>query len=221
MFIYTYKMIKSLFLFSLITLFAACNGVKTNDKNLTALEKLELGNERFMEGRFQNHRSPQLLEDLSKGQHPFAVVVSCSDSRISPNVLFDTDLGDLFIIRTAGNILGEVDLASIEFAVEHLNTKLIVVLGHSQCGAIKAFLNQEKPRGHIKTLLDSLKAEPEEQALIKMHDHNADHYVRSNIVHQVNYIRKNSEIIRERIDNKTLEIKEAYLDTKSGKITFN
>ena len=216
-------MIKYFFLFLHTTLLLACNNGNTNDMNQShsVLKKLELGNNRFMQGNFHNNRSIQLLEDLSKGQHPFAVVLSCSDSRILPNVLFDNDLGDLFIIRTAGNIIGEVDLASIEFAIEHLNTKLIVVLGHSQCGAIKAFLSQQKPCGHIKTLIDSLKAEPEEQALIKMHDNNPDHYVRSNIVHQVNYIRKNSDIIQGRLNNKTLEIKEAYLDTKSGKITFN
>jgi carbonic anhydrase len=198
----------------------SCNNNSTQ-KSDTPLQKLEDGNQRFMRGEFSNNRSGKLLEELSKGQHPFAVVVSCSDSRISPNVLFDTDLGDLFIIRTAGNIIGEVDLASIEYAVEHLNTPLIVVLGHTNCGAIEAFLSHKEPKGHIKCLMDSLKSEPEEKALEAMGDNNPDHYVRNNIIHQANYILKNSEIIKEHIKNKKLIIKEALLDTKTGKITFN
>lgn len=202
---------------------AGCNAedYPKKDKRVSSVKRLQEGNERFIQGKFQNQRSPQLLEDLSKGQHPFAVVISCSDSRISPNVLFDTDLGDLFIIRTAGNIIGEVDLASIEYAVENFKTPLIVVLGHSQCGAINSFLSHEKPRGHIRTLIDSLKSEPEEQALLRIHDHNFDHYVRSNISHQAKSIFNNSPIIQESVNNKTIEIKEAYLDTKTGKITFN
>jgi carbonic anhydrase len=209
-----------IYLFAFIFLFISCND-EFKHKSETPLQKLEEGNQRFINGAFNNNRSGKLLEELSKGQHPYAVVVSCSDSRISPNVLFDTDLGDLFIIRTAGNIIGEVDLASIEYAVEHLNTPLIVVLGHTNCGAIEAFLSHKEPKGHIKCLMDSLKSEPEEKALEAMGDKNPDHYVRNNIIHQANYILKNSEIIKEHIKNKKLIIKEALLDTKTGKITFN
>jgi carbonic anhydrase len=214
---------KNIHILLLFTFILGCNehSIDSRDKAKKPLQRLIEGNERFIQGKFQHHRSPQLLEELSKGQHPYAVIVSCSDSRISPNVLFDTDLGDLFIIRTAGNIIGEVEIASVEYAIEHLHSPLIVVLGHSQCGAIEAFLGNETAHGHIKTLIDSLKAEPEQQDLLKAHDLNPNHYVQSNIVHQAKYLKTNSSIIQNQIQKGSLKIVEAYLDTKTGKVSFN
>ena len=104
------------------------------------LKRLKEGNERFLSG---GHSLTALdLErmrgELLSGQQPFAVVVSCSDSRVPPSLVFDQDLGDLFVIRVAGNVVGPSQVASVEYAVEMLGSKLIVVLGHTGCGAIKA-----------------------------------------------------------------------------------
>jgi carbonic anhydrase len=204
--------------------FFGCSSQEPKSKEIDTtdpLQKLIEGNKRFSKGKFNNNRSKDLLSELSNAQNPYAVVVCCSDSRISPNVLFDTDFGDLFIIRTAGNILGEVDLASIEYAIEHLKTPLLVIMGHSNCGAVTAFVKKEPLHGHIKTLADSLSNEPEEQALVNMHDDNLDHYIRANVIHQANFIKKNSEIIKKHLENQKLIIKESYLDTKTGIISYN
>lgn len=189
-------------------------------KNPDLIQRLEEGNKRFIQGKFQNNRSPKLLEDLSKGQHPYAVVISCSDSRISPNVLFDTDLGDLFIIRTAGNVLDEVGLASIEYAVEHLNTKLVVIMGHKNCGVIQSYMHDEHPNNHIQSVINIIRDEPEEKALRAMHDNNCVHYELANVEHQYNYIITNSKLAKERLDKGQLKIAKAYLNTVNGKIEF-
>ena len=104
-----------------------------------ALKQLKKGNARFVSGDLiPKDDYATLREQLSTGQHPFAVVLCCSDSRVAPEIIFDQKLGDLFVIRNAGNIVDEEVLGSIEYAVEHLGTSLVVVMGHSCCGAVTA-----------------------------------------------------------------------------------
>jgi len=104
-----------------------------------ALEQLEAGNKRFVSGAptHPNQNAARRAEE-AKGQHPYAVVIGCSDSRVAPEIVFDAGLGDLFVIRTAGNRLDDLVLASTEYSVEHLGSPLIVVLGHERCGAVTA-----------------------------------------------------------------------------------
>ena len=105
----------------------------------TALQSLKYGNERFVAGALTPKDDyATLREQLSTGQHPFAVVLCCSDSRVAPEIIFDQKLGDLFVIRNAGNVVDKHVLGSIEYAVEHLGTPLVVVMGHSCCGAVTA-----------------------------------------------------------------------------------
>ena len=105
----------------------------------TALQSLKSGNARFVSGALTpKDNYAELRENLSKGQHPFAVVLCCSDSRVAPEIIFDQKLGDLFVIRNAGNIVDKHVLGSIEYAVEHLGTSLVVVMGHTSCGAVTA-----------------------------------------------------------------------------------
>ena len=105
----------------------------------TALQSLKDGNERFVAGALTPKDDyATLREQLSTGQHPFAVVLCCSDSRVAPEIIFDQKLGDLFVIRNAGNVVDKHVLGSIEYAVEHLGTPLVVVMGHSCCGAVTA-----------------------------------------------------------------------------------
>ena len=105
----------------------------------TALQSLKEGNERFVAGALTPKDDyAALREKLSTDQHPFAVVLCCSDSRVAPEIIFDQKLGDLFVIRNAGNVVDKHVLGSIEYAVEHLGTPLVVVMGHSCCGAVTA-----------------------------------------------------------------------------------
>ena len=122
------------------------------------LEALKEGNTRFMAG--ESSRKADFSADrerLSQGQHPFAVVLCCSDSRVSPEILFNQGLGELFVIRNAGNVVDEDVLGSIEYAVEHLGTPLVVVLGHSNCGAVTATCQGGELPGHIKSIAERIR----------------------------------------------------------------
>ena len=104
-----------------------------------ALARLKAGNQRFVASKLQHPRQDgKRRGELATSQHPFAIVLGCADSRTSPEVVFDQGLGDLFVLRVAGNVLNDETLGSIEYAVAHLGTPLILVLGHERCGAVKA-----------------------------------------------------------------------------------
>ena len=123
-----------------------------------ALDLLKSGNARFVSGTLTpKDNYATLREKLSVGQHPFAVVLCCSDSRVAPEIIFDQKLGDLFVIRNAGNIVDEEVLGSIEYAVEHLETPLVVVMGHSACGAVTATCQGGDLPGHIIDLAKRIK----------------------------------------------------------------
>ncbi|MCA9669047.1 MAG: carbonic anhydrase [Myxococcales bacterium] len=108
-----------------------------------ALRMLKHGNERFVRGWSRHpHAGRNWRRSLTAGQHPFATIVGCSDSRVPPELIFDTGIGDLFVIRVAGNVIDTDVAASVEYGVQHLHTKLVVVLGHDSCGAVTAAVNQ-------------------------------------------------------------------------------
>jgi len=125
----------------------------------SALAALLEGNRRFAAGTLRHpHQAPGWRRALVAGQHPCAVIVGCSDSRVSPEILFDQGLGDLFVVRTAGHVVDRQALASIEYAAAHLGTPLILVLGHSSCGAIHAALDEEHvPPGNLPYLTAALR----------------------------------------------------------------
>lgn len=132
------KVFKGFILFALLTMSIFASEEKGVDAD-TALTLLKEGNTRFVNEKYSKvHVDKAYRKELAKGQHPFAVIVTCSDSRVSPEILFDQGLGDIFVIRTAGEVVDRLELGSIEYAVEHLGANLIVVLGHDACGAVKA-----------------------------------------------------------------------------------
>ncbi len=132
-----------------------------DDKRLNAdeaLKRLKEGNERFVSNRLLGpNRSPERRKATSKGQKPFAVVLTCSDSGLPPELIFDQGIGDIFVIRTAGNVADRVVIGSIEYAVEHLGARLVMVLGHKACGAVEAATKPERPQGEIRTIVDMLR----------------------------------------------------------------
>ncbi len=135
------------------------------------LQQLCEGNQRFYKGQATHqHQDSIRLHALTDGQSPFAVVVSCSDSRIPPEIIFDQGLGDIFTVRTAGHVVGDLEMGSIEYAAEHLGAKLIIVMGHDNCGAIKTFIEHAHDNdvpGHIAQIVDAIKAEPEQHDLLQ------------------------------------------------------
>ncbi|NOZ95667.1 MAG: carbonic anhydrase [Acidobacteria bacterium] len=122
-----------------------------------ALNLLTEGNERYCAGRATHpHQTLQRRESLAGGQSPFAVILTCSDSRVSPEILFDRGVGDLFVIRTAGNVVDDIGIGSIEYAVAHLGTSLVMVLGHTSCGAVTAAVQGGEAEGHIGAIVEAI-----------------------------------------------------------------
>jgi carbonic anhydrase len=166
--------------------------ITTTGRN--SIERLMEGNKRFASGH-PRHPDESLSHRnlVAGGQHPFALVVTCSDSRLSPELIFDQGLGDLFVIRTAGNMISDMELGSIEYAVEHLNVETIVVMGHEHCGAIEALMSEAPAHGHVKTIMDSLKQEIEIKDAIAHHDVFTGSI--ANIQHQVSSIKNTPAIL--------------------------
>src|SRR5947207_12080427 len=119
-----------------------------------ALSRLKEGNERFAKNNVTAEKPiASRRTETAKAQNPFAIVVGCADSRTAPEIIFDQNIGDLFVIRTAGNLVDDYALGSIEYAVDHLGARLIVVLGHERCGAVTAALGSASAPGHINSLV--------------------------------------------------------------------
>jgi len=206
-----------------ISVLSACN--HTENKNFSPLQKLEEGNKRFALGKpVHPDETLERLRELKKGQHPFAVVISCSDSRVPAELVFDQGLGDIFSIRTAGNVIGDYELGSIEYAVEHLECKLIVVMGHKSCGAVKAFIDSKghyNQEDHIKKIVEYIESEKEENDLAKDDKLSADNAVNANVDHAVNFLKNAEPILKESYGQKKVTIIGAVYDIETGKVAFD
>lgn len=138
------------------------------ETTLDPVKKLITGNDRFLKGKSNHpHQDKKTVLANQDSQKPFAVIVTCSDSRVSPEIVFDQGIGDLFVIRNAGNLISDIDMGSIEYGVEHLDTKLIVILGHTECGAVKAYINDKDGAyknhfNHIDNIVETIANEKEE-----------------------------------------------------------
>src|SRR5689334_24966509 len=124
----------------------------------SALAELKSGNEHHVAHRYQHpHESADRQRELVQGQNPHAEILSCADSRVPPEIIFDQGLGDLFVVRVAGNVATDTELGSLEYGAEHLHIPLLVVLGHESCGAVTAAVQGGDAEGHIATLVNLLK----------------------------------------------------------------
>ncbi|MFN4079993.1 MAG: carbonic anhydrase [Saprospiraceae bacterium] len=153
------------------------------------LRRLEEGAARFASGKAQHPRQALAqIHETANGQRPFAIVVACSDSRVSPEIIFDQGLGDLFVLRTAGNLIGDLELGSIEYAVRFLGASVIVVLGHTECGAVKALVNGDEVEGRLHDIVAMLAAEEEQQIAFKRMGCHLDSCIQGNILHGVRQV---------------------------------
>ncbi len=181
------------------------------------------GNKRFVSGKvLSKDLSKHKLDDLSKnGQKPFAVIVSCADSRVPPEIIFDQALGDIFVVRDAGNIVDEVELGSIEYGAEHLKAPLIVVLGHENCGAVKAAVEGGEAPGSIKAVVDKIKPSYDKVKALKVsEDEKCKRCEDENIKNSVAEIRK-SKIIKQLEEEKKIEVISAKYHINTGEVAFN
>ncbi len=185
-----------------------------------AVQKLRGGNKRFEEGRSIHPRQdPALIQSLSEGQSPFATIVGCSDSRVSSEALFDQGFGDLFVARTAGQVMAQATYASIEYAYLFLNTKLIVVLGHTSCGAVAAAVKiPDSPPGHIVTLINAIK--PAAMSVKSIPGNQIDNAVRQNVINQVDELRQLESVLSKAYLAGDLLIVGAVYSLDTGKVEF-
>jgi carbonic anhydrase len=185
------------------------------------IERLLNGNKRYMtfHSVHPNQNRKRMIA-LSEEQNPFAIVVSCSDSRVPPEIIFDQGLGDLFVIRTAGNVIGDFELASIEYAIQKLKCKAVIILGHDKCGAIQIFVEQSKDSlpGHMNTLIDFIKKQPNAIKILEKSEFKYYHQVINNIIYGVNLVRNNSDVVKEKFDIKDLEIYGAIYHLHNGSV---
>lgn len=185
-----------------------------------ALLKLSEGNNQFVMGKSEHPNQKQdRVKLLSAGQHPFAVIVCCSDSRIPPEIVFDQGLGDIFIVRTAGHVIDDVALGSIEYAAEHLGTGLVVVLGHGKCGAVDATIKGGKHSPHIEALAHAIKPAVEKAKENKKGDL-LDDSVRANIEMTVEKLKASRPVLSELHEKGKLKIVGAYYEINSGTVEF-
>ena len=195
-----------------------------------ALDRLREGNQRFAANvrgvdTFVTHMR---RAELAAGQQPFAIILGCSDSRVPAELVFDQGLGDLFVIRVAGNIIAPSLVGSVEFAAARYNTRLVVVLGHTQCGAILATVEQleagsQNPSPNLQSIVDRVR--PSVEPLFKTNlknDHDAliAKAVRANIRASANHLRHGSQILEELIQNNGLVVVGAEYSLETGVVDF-
>ena len=194
-----------------------------------ALQRLREGNARFAaDVSRRGATTRRKRRELAVRQEPFAIVLGCSDSRVPAELVFDQGLGDLFVIRVAGNIVAPSQIGSVEFAAERFKTRLVVVLGHSSCGAIDATLEQlqrpaEEQSPGLRSIVDRVR--PAVQALFTMEPRPEREQlwreaVRANIRHAANELRHGSEILEHLIEHEGLAVVGAEYSLESGVVAF-
>ncbi|MFH0927982.1 MAG: carbonic anhydrase [bacterium] len=183
----------------------------------SALERLLEGNARLVSNQSQHcNQSEEIRRSLMGGQKPFAAILCCSDSRVPPELIFDQGFGDLFVIRVAGNVLSKVNLCSLEYAVGHLGVNLIMILGHQNCGAIKASMENTEPIENNELLLA---LEPAVQEAKKAgSDDLWDRAVRANLAHIEKLMLAGDHHIKSQIDSGQCRIVSAYYHLDSGRV---
>lgn len=184
------------------------------------LKKLMDGNQHFVLGQpAQKETGAVRRTELVKGQSPSAVVLTCSDSRVPPELIFDQGLGEIFVIRVAGNVTDPVALGSIEYAVEHLHVPLVIVMGHDRCGAVAATLEGGKPEGNIRAIVRKIApAVRRAKTTGKKGDELLEAAVIENVWNVATSLTRESKIIQKLVDEKKLKIVAAKYSLESGKV---
>lgn len=185
-----------------------------------AIKQLEEGNARFVSGHMLHPlKHHDRRNELTTKQAPFAVILGCSDSRTSPEILFDQSLGDLFVVREAGNVIDDHSIGSIEYAVEHLHSSLVVVMGHQRCGAIIAardvIANKGRADGHIESLVTAIRPAVEETV-----GQDVEATCKANVNNIVHALRNSKPILQHMVDSGKVKVVGAYYDLDTGVVKF-
>jgi len=202
---------------------ALCGAVATAQDAVPSaaavLRELKAGNDHHTAKRYQHpHQTAARQRELTATQHPHAIVLSCADSRVTPEIILDQGLGDLFDVRVAGNVASDIELASIEYAASHLHTPLLIVMGHQRCGAVTAAAESGEAEGHLPSLLalirpavERAKAQPGD--LI-------DNAVRLNVENVVRQVRGSTPVLAALVDGGALTVVGAVYSLDTGKVAW-
>lgn len=195
-----------------------------------ALERLREGNRRFVQDRHgrDGAASQARRSELAAGQEPFAIVLGCSDSRVPAEFVFDQGLGDLFVIRVAGNIVAPSQIGSVEFAAERFGTRLVVVLGHSSCGAVLATLEElrrpsENQSRNLRSIVDRIRPSVESLLATELRDRPEQlvrKAVRANVRVSAGHLRHGSELLEQLIHSDGLVVVGAEYSLETGEVEF-
>ena len=195
-----------------------------------AIERLRAGNRRFVsdQGNADTLMDQKHRRESAVGQEPLAVILGCSDSRVPIEIVFDQGFGDLFVIRVAGNIVAPSQIGSVEFAAERFGTRLVVVLGHTQCGAVQATLEElrrptDNQSRNLRSIVDRIRPSVEGLLAAELgldHDDLAQHAVRANVRASANQLRHGSPILEEHIQSDGLVVVGAEYSLETGVVDF-
>lgn len=191
-----------------------------SQKGEEAFSKLMDGNKRFASGSLAQKDVNAKRKACISGQSPAAIVVACSDSRVSPEIIFDQCLGDVFVVRVAGNVLDPVSLGSIEYAAEHLHTPLVILLGHDKCGAVAATLDAKgKPEGNIGAIVKKIvPAVKKATAKGGSKDEMLNNAIKENVAIQQSYMLRKSPILKHLMDSGELKVVTGVYHFDSGTV---
>jgi carbonic anhydrase len=181
-----------------------------------AMAELMAGNRRFVEGRpIGPHRNMARVREVAEGQSPFAAVLSCADSRVPPEIVFDQGFGDVFVCRAAGNIVTPELIGSLEFGTMVLGAKALVVLGHTHCGAVKATIAGQAVPGQISTLYRHIRPAVDRSATRELED-----VARHNVRIQAELLRTSSPVIAQLIAEEKLAVVGGFYDLETGRVAL-
>ena len=215
------KAVQGIFTLALLLLFAStvlAGGAAGLDAE-EALKKLMDGNRRFVSETYdRGDIGPGRRSEISKGQRPFAVIVDCSDSRVVPEFIFDQGLGDLFVIRTAGNIVDDIAIGSVEYAVKHLGVRLVLVLGHDDCGAVKATVAGGKAEGHIDAILQAIR--PAVAVAMQKPGNLLDNAIAQNVDMVINRLQSAQPILAQALQTGDVRIVGGVYHLKDGSVDW-
>ncbi len=182
---------------------------------------LKKGNERFVTGSLSKKEYDKERNSTAKSQHPYAIVLTCADSRLSPEIIFDESIGRLFVVRDAGNLVDSVILGSIEYAAEHLKAKLLIVLGHEACGAVKATIGGGEVPPNIGSIVSRLKPPVEKIKATGLKDDKlVSGCVEENVFYQMKQAVKQSHVLAELVEKGEFGIIGGVYDLGTGKVKF-
>ena len=228
------KVTQQILIICTVLLIASCGQNKTNHDTKTqsenidkhsvvitshedALTEMKAGNQRFLDGKFVNTDYKSQIEQTKDGQHPHTVVLTCMDSRTPPEIVFDQGIGNIFVARVAGNIEDPNILGSLEYAVKVVGSKLIVVMGHNDCGAVKGAIDNVE-LGNLTQLVDQIKPAIVGDTTNKKNMVNETS--KNNIKLTIENILKSSSVVSDLVKEDKIKIMGAYYDITTGKVTF-